>query len=93
MFDHLKAHRGSNPKNVLVNAAVCKEGEIVKFAIPSKKDLQMRSTEKLVAANAGAGLTGALPNVSKAIFRLTDIAELTCRPLSAILLEAGAYEI
>lgn len=89
VFEDLKLHRGGNPNNVLVNNVVCVEGKVVKFAHPSANS----NRANLVAANAGAGITGVIPKRSPDVFGLRMTTLLTCKPLSTILREAGVRHI
>ena len=89
VFEELKLNRGGNPNNVLVNAVVCEEGKVVKFAHPSANS----NRANIVAANAGAGITGVIPKRSHDVFGLRMTTALTCKPLSAILGEAGVRHV
>jgi FkbM family methyltransferase len=89
VFEELKLNRGGNPNNVLVNAVVCEEGKVVKFAHPSANS----NRANIVAANAGAGITGVIPERSHDVFGLRMTTALTCKPLSAILGEAGVRHV
>jgi len=92
IFEDLRCHRGGNPENALVNAVVCKEGEVVKFAHPPAKN-RAKNQVDLVAANAGAGITGVMPSAAQQMFQLSGITTRTCKSLSAILREAGVRHI